>query len=317
MMRKLAFFRLGFFAAILVTCFSLRANAAAADVVVHTRIATEQIRIADPLFVEVQLHNPTERPLAIPAGLGSDYGSIQFEIRKVGAKAFQSIEVLGQGRACTDSRAIPLTIPPAGTYSAYELLFIDGSPEKFVFRSPGTYELRALLVRVDHNDPAKRISYIESEVVRFKIIDRPLEEYNLIRNAAILNNLLPAAGAVADVDLAELAKLRRKLGDSELKRTLEWVDALLATADHDPEIAGDASRALQIIREESDPVTNQVIGIAHAEKLLEAGRLQEAAAILQTLKNESHHRAGIESVLKAKLGSTRPARRRTEGPSGG
>lgn len=258
---------------------------------VNLDISQDEIRVGDPLFIKVLVWNGGEEVVQADPELGAEFGTVQFEARKNANEVWKGVDTKFQGLKSPDV-AQPRWIQPSRGYVAYEILFLGPKEQKPIFSDPGMHQLRATVILGDRaKRPLGKSLRVTSEPVTITVKKIPEAEKKLIvESAELLSRVIGIDGISHDVNSADLAAIKKELGESNLRNTLQWICLIMKIRRaEDPAIAQGARETLDRLREEADPITAEIIGLVLARMYMEMEEWKQATKILYTLTSLSHN----------------------------
>jgi hypothetical protein len=263
--------------------------------------AATSIRVFDPLLVRITLQNNTGRALVRDWPMDPAYGSA-VEVRGRDGK-FRPV----RREHLTDVDFVRPVVPAGGRLVSYEIL--HQTRDALVFPEPGKYVIRA---RVDWN----KVDYV-SDPVAVQVMPIPKQEMELMEKLGVsetasgrqrnfVNELARDTWVYDSVFLDKerdaavtVAELEQQLSDCQLKRTLAWKLAVrkVALAATREEGAG-AVTALEELRKTFDPITNEIIDLALAQRYLQKQDLAALSEQFERIREPSNPRQQLEQQLR-------------------
>jgi hypothetical protein len=179
----------------------------------------DAIRVNDPLLVKVALTNGSKRPVVMSLPFTSGFGTVRFEIKNGADQQYAPVRAIRSGLDCGFGPFPEAEIAPSTSIVSYEWLFDWKS--SFVFPKAGRYHLRSVVKCSD-------VTYY-SDPITITVTERRDKENDLIEaNARGLEVTLLAFGLGGKDESDLLARIKPKLGESNLLRTLHLISPLHA-----------------------------------------------------------------------------------------
>lgn len=264
--------------------------------------ATPTIRQEDPVFLKVVLKNKGRHPIRLERPFSDPFGAIGLEMRRKGETTYtRTYTKMGGSLLCAEFH--PTSLPPSARLVAYVALFRQGYTTTAVFSEPGFYELRATTVvsgRAVSSAPVSlhvtTIAEPERQFIEKAgiIIAGPSGRTFNILNAVIGTEIPPTN------KLEELAEIESGLTESNLRRTLGWVQMLLKIVHSDDASSrNEAMTSLDKVRQRLDVVTIEVMDLALASSLANKHDWEGLRMVLSRIREPSDDRESLLRVLKA------------------